>query len=57
VTTKVHVVNFGPDVVEVDNSQCNCVVAEITKIYPQQSADFTVWKGKDVIVREIQTKN
>ena len=51
-TTKVHVVNFGPDVVEVERTD-NLFK---TKIYPQQSEDFTVWDGKDVVVREVKTQ-
>jgi hypothetical protein len=53
-TTKVHVVNFGPDVVEVqpivekigDTSQ------PATKLYPQSSCDFYVYDGNAIVVQE-----
>jgi hypothetical protein len=57
-TTRIHIVNFGPDVVEVEipsavlqqNGQQNAA----TKIYQNQYADFHVYDNHDVLVREIK---
>jgi hypothetical protein len=49
-TTKVHVVNFGPDVVEAETTNVK------QKLYPHQYADFYVYDGAEVTVREVKTQ-
>lgn len=51
-TTKVHVVNFGPDVIVVHTAPPH----EPAQIYPQQSNDFYVWDGQDVVIKEVKIK-
>ena len=51
-TTTVHVVNFGPQVVEVERPGNTP-----QKIYQRLSADFQVYDGMDVTIKEVkQTK-
>jgi hypothetical protein len=49
-TTRVHIVNFGPDVVEADRPNSTLPM----KIYPQGSADFYVYDEQTVVVREVK---
>lgn len=57
-TTRIHIVNFGPDVVEVEipsvtlqqNGQKNAA----EKIYQHQYKDFYVYDQHDVLVREVK---
>jgi hypothetical protein len=46
-TTRIHVVNFGPDKVEV-----NAPGSVPTTLYPQQSTDQYVYDGHDITVVE-----
>lgn len=48
-TTKVHVVNFGPDVVEATTT-----TGLKQEIYQQQSKDFYVWDRQELFIREIK---
>jgi len=51
-TTRIHVVNFGPDVVEAttDPNWGNPPV----KIYPSQYQDFYVYDNHDILVKEVK---
>ena len=51
-TTRIHVVNFGPDVVEAS-------VPDIAKslpvqIWPSQYSDFYVYDNHDIVVKEVK---
>jgi hypothetical protein len=53
-TTRIHVVNFGPDAVKVmtidpENGYCSGVP---TDLYAQQSTDIYVHSGQDIRVSE-----
>ena len=47
-TTQVHVVNFGPDVVVVEGP------TTAHEIYPYQSANFYVYDGHNITIKEKQ---
>ena len=47
-TTRVHIVNFGPDVVEVKAS------GNSFRIGQQASGDYHVYEGGDVIIKEVK---
>ena len=51
-TTKIHVVNFGPQTVEVEKSNDTIPVV----IYPQESQNFYVCDGQDVTIKEVKQK-
>ncbi len=51
-TTKVHVVNFGPDVVEVTPTQ-----GYSQRLYHQQYADFYVYDNQDITIKELKQEN
>jgi hypothetical protein len=48
-TTRIHIVNFGPDVVEVETPQ-----AVVQQIFQNSYKDFYVYDQHDVIVREVK---
>lgn len=48
-TTRIHIVNFGPDVVEIETQ-----TSVGQKVYPQDSANFYVYDGQDVTVKEVK---
>jgi len=52
-TTRIHVVNFGPDPVEVNQSPVTGGLNP-TKLYPNQYADFWVYDNHDVLVKEVK---
>ena len=47
-TTRIHIVNFGPDVVEVDTP----TTAPTKEIWPSQYADFYVYPGNEITITE-----
>lgn len=49
-TTRIHVVNFGPDVVEV--SAMDKMLRQ--QLFTQQSADFYVYPGHEILVEELK---
>ncbi len=51
-TTRIHVVNFGPDVIEVSTGALYNHPA--AKVYPQDSANLYVFDGQEVNVRELK---
>ena len=51
-TTKVHVVNFGPDVVEVTPTQ-----GYPQRLYQHQYADFYVYDNQDITIKELKQEN
>lgn len=53
-TTRIHIVNFGPDYVEAQpKTPIGTATATPTKLGPQQSADFYVYDSQEVLVKEI----
>lgn len=50
-TTKVHIVNFGPDVVEVKTT-----LNGHKRLYPQESVDRYVYDGEQVTITETKTE-
>ena len=48
-TTRIHIVNFGPKAVEVE---ALTPIVFPKKLYAQESADFYVYDGQDVHVTE-----
>jgi hypothetical protein len=48
-TTKVHIVNYGPAVVKVHTQS---IAEEL--IFPQQSNDYYVYDECDVIIKEVK---
>ena len=57
-TTRIHIVNFGPDGVDVAtvNPETNEVINATTTIYTQQSTDVYVHSGQAVKVSEVKPK-
>lgn len=51
-TTKIHVVNFGPEPVESVPSLL--YGRPSVRLYAQQSVDFYVFDGQDVTIREVR---
>ena len=51
-TTRIHIVNFGPDKVEVHIPQQINTLAET--IWPNQYKDFWVYDNHEVVVREVK---
>lgn len=49
-TTRIHIVNLGPSVVEAETS----TTAPSTKLYHGDSVNFYVYEGQEVIVREVK---
>ena len=49
-TTRIHIVNFGPDPIEADTGALYNLPPKI--IYPQSAENFYVFDGQDVVVRE-----
>jgi hypothetical protein len=52
-TTRIHIVNFGPDVVEASVESTN-VTSAPEKIYPSQYKDFYVYDNHDILVKEVK---
>jgi ligand-binding SRPBCC domain-containing protein len=50
-TTRIHIVNFGPDLVEVETPSATPV-----KIWPHDSANFYVYDKQTVTVKEVKTE-
>jgi hypothetical protein len=51
-TTRVHIVNFGPNAVEVSVPAYSGAPIP-SYIYAQDSKNFTVYDGQDIIVKEV----
>lgn len=57
-TTRIHVVNFGPDYVEltpVDPTKSTEILIQTkpsTKLGPQQSADLYVYDSQSIVIQE-----
>lgn len=49
-TTRIHIVNLGPSVVEAETS----TTAPSTKLYHGDSVNFCVYEGQEVTVREVR---
>ena len=47
-TTRIHIVNFGPQAIEVETT-----TSTPQKLYAQQSDNFYVYDGQDVKVTEL----
>lgn len=49
-TTRIHIVNLGPEPIEITkgNSQC----ASVTTLYPQESTNDYVYDGQEIEIRE-----
>jgi hypothetical protein len=52
-TTRIHIVNFGPDKVEASIESTN-VTSAPEVIWPSQYKDFYVHDNHDVVVKEIK---
>jgi hypothetical protein len=50
-TTRIHIVNFGPDVVEVSYESSNI---SPERIWPSQYKDFYVYDSHDIVVKELK---
>lgn len=52
-TTKIHIVNFGPDKVEASIVSDATGISSPTVIWPSQYNDFYVYDNHDILVKEI----
>lgn len=50
-TTRIHIVNFGPKTVEVSGTDSQAGSKPI-KVFPLSTADFYVFDTKDIVVKE-----
>lgn len=55
-TTRIHVVNYGPQPVTIDLQRPDGQDAEPATLQPLQAQDFYVYKGQVVVVREWEQK-